>query len=298
MQSEKRHSMQTAGKLRSHSHSLAALLLMIVCCRALPAQLPMSAPQNPHMTSALLSNLSEQDISNLAANAMNGTAPNGTELNGSKPRKPDQPVQKLIVVGFLGGRVSATNSVHREAQLIQSLQQSYPQAVHAVAFANRNGDLALKSILQLLGGNNHPTEAQKQSARIVIYGHSWGASETITLARRLNKLGIPVLLTVQVDSVRKRDQNDQEIPPNVQEAVNFYQSEGLLRGRQRIIAMDPERTKILGNHESSYRQNPVSCTGFPWYARAFMRRHIQIENDPAVWDQIEAMILARINPSA
>jgi hypothetical protein len=274
--------MRAAANFRLYRHGLAALLFMIACCRALPAQIQHK-----------LVDLSLLDTSNLSANAMNGTTP-------SKPdtRKPDQPVQKLIVVGFLGGHVSATNCVHREAQLIQSLQQSYPQAVHAVAFANRNGDLALKSILQLLGGNNHPTEAQKQSARIVIYGHSWGASETVTLANRLNKLGIPVLLTVQVDSVRKRDQNDQEIPPNVQEAVNFYQSEGLLRGRQRIVAMDPERTKILGNHESSYRQNPISCTGFPWYARTFMRRHIQIENDPAVWDQIEAMILSRINPSA
>jgi hypothetical protein len=287
MQVVKRHWMQTAGSFRSGSHSLAALLLMTVCCRALPAQLQ-------HKASDLsLSNLSLVGTSNLATNAMN-------EATSSKPEphKPDQPVQKLIVIGFLGGRVSATNCVHREAQLIQSLQQSHPQAVHAVAFANRNGDLALKSILQLLGGNDHPTEAQKKAARIVIYGHSWGASETVTLARRLNKLGIPVLLTVQVDSVRKRDENDAEIPPNVQEAVNFYQSEGLLRGRQLIVAKDPQKTKILGNHESSYRQNPVSCTGFPWYARAFMRRHIQIENDPAVWNQIEAMILARINPSA
>jgi hypothetical protein len=79
----------------------------------------------------------------------------------------------------------------------------------------------------------------------------------------------------------------------VLEAVNFYQSEGLLRGRKVIVAMDPAKTKILGNHESSYRQNPVSCAGFPWYARAFMRRHIQIENDPAVWNQIEELILFR-----
>ena len=116
----------------------------------------------------------------------------------------------------------------------------------------------------------------------------------MTLADRLNKLGIPVLLTIQVDSVRKQSQNDREIPPNVQEAVNFYQSEGVLRGRSVIVARDPKKTKILGNHESSYRENPVSCAGYPWYARAFMRRHIQIENDPAVWGQVEALILAKV----
>jgi hypothetical protein len=207
-----------------------------------------------------------------------------------------RPGRKLIVVGFMGGNVHATNLVHREAQLIQSLQESYPQALHASMFANRDGGTALKSILMLLDEDNdgHLSEAEKSAARIVIFGHSWGASETVTLADRLNKLGIPVLLTIQVDSVRKQSQNDREIPPNVQEAVNFYQSEGVLRGRSVIVARYPKKTKILGNHESSYRENPVSCAGYPWYARAFMRRHIQIENDPAVWGQVEALILAKV----
>jgi hypothetical protein len=207
-----------------------------------------------------------------------------------------RPSRKLIVVGFMGGNVHATNLVHREAQLIQSLQESFPQALHASIFANRDGDLALESILKQLDqdSDGRLSGSEKRAARIVIFGHSWGASETVTLADRLNKLGIPVLLTIQVDSVRKRSQNDAEIPPNVLEAINFYQSEGLLRGRSQIVAMDPEKTKILGNHESSYRQNSVSCAGYPWYARAFMRRHIEIENDPAVWGQVEALILARI----
>lgn len=207
-----------------------------------------------------------------------------------------QPSDKLIVIGFLGGKVSAGNLVHREAQLIGSLQQNHPSAIHAAAFANRDGDAALKTILGLLDHNKDGqlSDQEKSAARIVIFGHSWGASETITLAGRLNKLEIPVLLTIQVDSVRKQGQNDAMIPPNVREAANFYQSEGLLRGRSTIVADDPAKTKILGNHESSYRENPVSCAGFPWYARAFMKRHIEIENDPAVWDKIEAMILAKV----
>jgi len=81
----------------------------------------------------------------------------------------------------------------------------------------------------------------------------------------------------------------------VHEAVNFYQSEGLLRGRSLIVAADPEKTAILGNRQFSYRQNPVSCSDFPWYARAFMKRHIQIENDPVVWNQIEALILGKMS---
>ena len=168
--------------------------------------------------------------------------------------------------------------------------------MHAAIFANRQGDSALKSILELLDQDKdgHLTDGEKSAARIVIFGHSWGASETVTLARRLNELGIPVLLTIQVDSVQKQSEHDGMIPPNVREAINFYQTEGLLRGRALIQAMDPARTTILGNFASSYRENPVSCAGYPWYARAFMRAHIMIENDPVVWGKIKALILAKV----
>jgi hypothetical protein len=241
-------------------------------------------------------------------NTLAGPAP-GTEAQTREARPPQsttenttakgelaRPVRKPIVVGFLGGKVHASNLLHREAQLIETLQQGYPHAVHAAIFANRDGDQALRTVLKLLDqdGDGQLSDAEKNAARIVIFGHSWGASETVALADRLNKLNIPVLLTIQVDSVRKQSQNDEQIPPNVREAVNFYQSEGLLRGRTLIVAADPKRTKILGNHESSYRENAVSCAGFPWYARAFMKQHIQIENDPVVWDKIQALILARI----
>ena len=219
-----------------------------------------------------------------------------SDENAAAESDRNHPLRKLIVIGFMGGNVSANNLAHREAQLVKALQHGYPHAIHAAIFANRDGDNALRSVLKLLDQNQdgHLSDGEKSAARIVIFGHSWGASETVTLADRLNKLDIPVLLTVQVDSVRKQSQNDGRIPPNVQEAINFYQSEGILHGRNLIVAVDPKRTKILGNHESSYRQNPVSCAGYPWYARAFMKRHIQIENDPAVWDQIEALILAKI----
>ncbi len=179
--------------------------------------------------------------------------------------------RKLIVIGFMGGSVSAANKVHREAALIESLRQREPQAIRAALFANRDGNEALQTVLRLLGADRtgNLTEAAKQTARIVIFGHSWGASETVHLARRLNRLGIPVLLTIQVDSVQKRSENDRQIPPNVNEAINFYQSEGLLRGCPLIVAEDPVKTKILGNRQSSYRENPVSVAGYPWYARAF-----------------------------
>jgi pimeloyl-ACP methyl ester carboxylesterase len=203
---------------------------------------------------------------------------------------------QLIVIGFMGGRVKAGNLVHREALLAKELRESYPHRVYAAVFANHDAQRALKTVLELLDANRDGglSAKEKSAARIVIYGHSWGGSETVALARRLNELNIPVLLTVQVDSVQKPSEMDGRIPPNVREAVNFYQSEGLLHGRPLIEAMDPKRTTILGNYESSYRKHPISCADYPWFARAFMKAHIEIENDPSVWARIAALIRGKL----
>jgi pimeloyl-ACP methyl ester carboxylesterase len=206
------------------------------------------------------------------------------------------PPARLIVIGFMGGNVSPDNLLHREALVAHELQQRYPMGLHAAVFANHDAQAALDTVLQLLDvdGDGRLSNSEKSAARIVIYGHSWGASETVTLARRLNDLGIPVLLTIQIDSVEKSNEDDRSIPPNVREAVNFYQTQGLLHGRSLIAAADPRQTTILGNFESSYREHPVRCTGFPWFARAFMRPHIEIENDPSVWTRIVALIRAKM----
>jgi pimeloyl-ACP methyl ester carboxylesterase len=199
------------------------------------------------------------------------------------------------VIRFLGGHVHAGNLVHREARLARDLDRRYPTAVRALTFANRDEAAALHSVLNQLDTNQDGrlSDNEKTAARIVLFGHSWGASETVNLAQELDRRGIPVLLTIQVDSVQKPGEHDGSIPANVREAINFYQTEGMLHGRSSIQAVDPRRTKILGNYESTYTKTPVSCAGFPWFARTFMKPHIEIENDVAVWDQIDALIVAR-----
>lgn len=209
--------------------------------------------------------------------------------------------EPLLVVGFMGGRIHAGNLAHGEARLAQDLDQRYPETVHAITFANHRQHEALRTVLELLdtSKDGRLSDAEKNASRIILFGHSWGASEAIHFARELDRLGIPVLLTIQVDSVEKSGEIDGVIPSNVREAINFYQTEGLLHGRQVIQAVDPARTTILGSYKSSYKSNPVSCTGYGWFARAFMKPHIEIENDHALWDRIEALIVARscaINP--
>ncbi|HEV2686965.1 MAG TPA: hypothetical protein VGV35_00385 [Bryobacteraceae bacterium] len=205
---------------------------------------------------------------------------------------------EAIVIGFVGGFVRHNNAIHLEVQLAKRLSNDYPSGVQVRVYENHRGRQARLDILRLLDTNGDGTLSaeEKGRARIVIYGHSWGASETVALARALARDGIPVLLTIQVDSVRKPGEDDAWIPANVAQAVNFYQSDGLLHGRPRIRAVDSSRTQILGNFQFDYKANPVSCEGYPWFSRVFTKPHIEIESDPAVWQQVESLIRSKFPP--
>ena len=197
---------------------------------------------------------------------------------------------KLIVVGFAGGFIKSTSSIHGEIALALHLRDQYGPTIHSEIFANHHGDAAHREILRLIAAQHIPNK----NARVILYGHSWGASEAVAVARQLQLDGVPVLLVAQVDGVNKRHADDSLIPANVAEAINFYQTEGLLHGRPTIHAADPAATKILGNIHLSYKDNDIPTPGYPWIARTFTKRHIEIESDPAVWNQIEALILSHL----
>ena len=203
-----------------------------------------------------------------------------------------------IVIGFVGGFVKHDNLVHSTVQIAEHLRQQYPAAVYVQAFENRHREQAYREILRRLDLDHDGTLSaeEKHAARIIIFGHSWGASETVTLARRLERQSIPVLLTIQVDSISKIGQNDAVIPGNVEEAVNFYQPNGFLHGQPEIRAADPARTQIVGNFRIDYKANPISCNQYPWFDRLLMKSHIEIECDPKVWTQVESMIHSKLSP--
>jgi hypothetical protein len=199
---------------------------------------------------------------------------------------------QTIVIGFLGGFVRHDDAVHSEVQLAQRLRHEYSPSVHVEAFENRRREDAHKLILSWLAGdgNGKPSEEQKRAARVILYGHSWGANAVVALARDLQTDGVPVLLTVQVDSIAKGGQNDGVIPGNVAQAINFYQDKGWLHGQRRIRAADAARTQILGNFRMDYAANPIACPQYPWFDKIFMKSHIEIECDPSVWQRIETLI--------
>jgi len=212
----------------------------------------------------------------------------------AEPTQPKSP--PIIVIGFVGGFVKHDNAVHSEVQLAERLRQDYPSGVQVEVFENHRREKAHEQILQSLDSNKDGSLSaeEKRQARIIIYGHSWGASETVTLARELEKDGIPVLLTIQVDSISKSSKDDGIIPANVTQAANFYQQDGFLRGRPEIRPADAARTQIIGNFRFDYKILPVSCPLYPWFDRFFMKSHVEIECDPRVWNQVESLIRAKL----
>jgi hypothetical protein len=199
---------------------------------------------------------------------------------------------QAIVIGFMGGNVGATDATRSELIIANRLRVSYPQGVDFEVFENRRLEDAHQKILRLLGATRgHAlSPGEKTSTRIILYGHSWGASAVVTLAQELQQNGVPVALTVQVDSVQKKGQDDALIPGNVAQAVNFYQPNGWLHGRTEIRAADASSTQILGNFRVNYKEAPAECRPYPWYERAFIKTHIAIECDPDLWKRIEGMI--------
>lgn len=205
----------------------------------------------------------------------------------------------VIVVGFVGGFVGHDNMVHSGVQLGAHLRQTHPSGVFVRVFENRRRENAHQEILRILDTDHDGklSDEEKKEAHIIIYGMSWGGSETVSLAKELDKDHIPVLLTIQVDSVAKMRQNDQIIPANVGEAVNFYQSDGLLRGQPKIRAADENHTKILGNYRFDYKSKKIKCDKYPWFLRVFAKYHTRIECDTAVWSQVESLISGKLPPA-
>jgi len=225
-------------------------------------------------------------------------APLSMAADGAVIAKP-QPAPASIVVGFVGGFVRHTNPHHGPVQLAQRIQRTVPKDTYVQVFENRHRKTAYKTILNLLDLNHDGvlSDEEKARARIILFGHSWGASAVVLLARELNRAGIPVLLTAQVDSVAKPWQDDGVIPENVGTAVNFFQPHGLIHGRAHITAAEPTKTQVLGNYLFDYRKEPVKCDGTSWFDRTFTPGHMQSECDIHLWTQVEDLVRQHLQPA-
>ncbi len=170
--------------------------------------------------------------------------------------------------------------------------------VFAESLSNHNQKTALKFILRALDTNRDGKLdiTERARARIILLGQSWGGAATIDVARELDRLGVQVLLTAQVDSVGLRDQ---VVPRNVRAAVNFYQRDPLtIEGRNEIRAADSSKTAILGNFEETYVRHPIdarNASNSSWARSTFGGSHARLELDPAIWNSVEQYISEAIS---
>ena len=203
-----------------------------------------------------------------------------------------------LVIGFLGGRERWDNDERSPRKLALKLRSLRVPGLHVETLANRKRPLAVELIERAFDRNRDgvldPTEGI--SARIVIYGLSFGAAATVKLARDLSERNIPVRLTIQIDSVGR---DDAVIPPSVRRAANFYQTNGLvIRGEGPIRAEDPKRTTIIADCRIDYSNRKIDISHVNWFKKLGRVAHSYISYDPQVWTRVEKLVLGEAGPGS
>lgn len=204
------------------------------------------------------------------------------------------PPGSLLVVGFLGAWEAWDNDRRSVRKLALDLRRRSIPGVYVETAGNHSRRTILRFIREALdsNGNRKVDSEEARAAQIILYGQSFGGAAAVKLARELNRIGVPVRLTIQVDSVGR---DDHRIPPNVSRALNLYQRDpGPVWGENEIKAVDPSRTKILGNVRFTYLFRSVDMSDYPRAARRLGVAHWKMDNDPAVWTAVEATILSEI----
>jgi hypothetical protein len=163
--------------------------------------------------------------------------------------------------------------------------------VHVETVENKKRRLAIELIRNSFDRNQDGQldEWERASTRLILYGQSFGGAAVVKLARQLEEMGVPVLLTVQVDSVGR---GDKVIPTNVARAANLFQRDGLIiKGEREIRPEEPSKTTIIGNFRFGYKGKQVDLSEVSWLKRLFPSAHTKMDHDPEVWALVEKIIL-------
>ena len=209
---------------------------------------------------------------------------------------------ETLVIGFMGGRESWDNEERSPRKLALRLRSLRVRGLHVETLANHRRPLAVELIHRAFDRDRNGVvgSQERASARIVVYGLSFGGAATVKLARDLHNLNIPVLLTIQIDSV---GWGDGVIPPNVRRTANFYQKNGIvIRGEGPIRAEDPGQTMIVADCRVDYSKRKIDISHVNWFKKLMRVAHSYISYDPEVWSRVQRLILeesgSRLNAAA
>ena len=207
------------------------------------------------------------------------------------------PPNAYLVIGFTGGIEHWDTPTRPVRKLALDLRAQNIPNVYIETIEHRHRGLALRLILDALDRNRNGRldASERAAARILLYGHSMGGAAVVKLARELKARSIPVLLTVQVDSIGR---GEDVIPSNVARAANLYQhTSKVLHGVAEIRAEDPRSTTILGNFRYDYSHKDVDLSAVTLPERVAGGAHTKMEFDPEVWSKVRALILQEIQPA-
>ncbi len=168
------------------------------------------------------------------------------QAQGAPPARPGP--CKILVVGYVGGLDTPNNRFSGVVRIRKQLQALKNPELCVKIFSVYHWMGAygwIKKFFPSGGEGRFSKEEIESGPRIILYGHSLGGWACLSLARRLNTRGIPVELTVQIDSVGF---TDSVVPPNVKAAANFYHRAPLpFLTRRKIRAEDESSTLVLAN---------------------------------------------------
>lgn len=204
------------------------------------------------------------------------------------------PANHYLILGFMGGREPWDNDKRGVRKLALKLRAMHRTDVHVETVENTKRHLAIELIRKAFDRNQDGRldERERASTRLILYGQSFGGAAVVKLARQLKPMDVPVLLTVQIDSVGI---GDAVIPSNVAEAANLFQRNGIfIRGEPGIRPEDAQRTRILGNFKFDYRDKKIDLSEVSWAKKFFRTAHTKMDFDPEVWAKVEELILNAI----
>ena len=140
-------------------------------------------------------------------------------------------------------------------------------------FENHRREETYRKILQILDVTRMGklSDEEKHDARVIIYGISWGGSETVTLARRLQTERIPVLSTIPRTWLKRR---------------TSIKTTEMLHGQDQTNAKDATRHANPWQLSLQYKAHSLVCEGYPWYDRMltkFTRRSSAIRWCGIAW---------------
>lgn len=172
---------------------------------------------------------------------------------------------KIVYLGVVGALELANNSRSGVVQIREALSQpAYPD-VCARTFSPYVWRSGLRYVLRHFP--SHPgllTQQELERApKVILVGHSMGGWAIVSVARQLKSKGIPVELSIQVDSVGITDQT---LPNNVKAAAIFHARDILMFMTTKTLkAEEPAQTKLIANvlvrgagHESVTRDPRIS----------------------------------------